>query len=71
MTSAAAQPDWPALASAFQQADAAGQLDAFRRRRWGNAANAAAWLAPDALPSLDASRAAAKLSCSLVWCSAA
>lgn len=59
MTSAAAQPDWAALAAAFQQADAAGKLDAFRRRRWGNAANAAAWLAPDALPSLDASRAAA------------
>ena len=56
--SAASQPDWPALADAFQQADAAGRLDAFRRRRWGDAANAA-WLEQDALPSLDESRAAA------------
>ncbi len=45
-------PDWPALADAFRQAVADGQLAVFRRRRWDNAGNAAAWLEQDALPSL-------------------
>ena len=50
-------PDWPALAQAFSKADAAGQLDAFRRRRWGTA-NAEQWLEQNALANLTEIQAA-------------
>ena len=51
-------PDWPALADAFAQAVAAGELDTFRRRRWGNP-DAAGWLEQDALATLTEAQAAA------------
>ena len=43
--------DWPALADGFRLADQAGELDAFRRRRWGDDGRAD-WLAQDYLPTL-------------------
>ena len=50
-------PDWPALAHAFGNAANAGELDAFRRRRWGDA-NTAEWLEQDALTKLSETQAA-------------
>lgn len=51
-------PDWSALAQAFGKAADAGELDAFRRRRWGGD-DAAAWLKQDALASLTETQALA------------
>ena len=50
-------PDWPALAHAFRKAADAGELDAFRRRRWSNP-DAAGWLEQDALANLTETQAA-------------
>ena len=50
-------PDWPVLAHAFRKAADAGELDSFRRRRWGTA-DAAAWLNQDALTGLSEPQAA-------------
>jgi hypothetical protein len=44
-------PDWPAIADNFRRADQGGELDAFRRRRWGNDGRAD-WLKQDHLASL-------------------
>lgn len=52
------RPDWPTLACAFNVADDAGELDAFRRRRWGND-DAVAWLEQDALTGLTEAQALA------------
>ena len=52
----ASRPDWPALADGFRRAGAEGQLDAFRRRRWGKEP-AAKWLEQDLLPDLTAEQA--------------
>ncbi|MXZ90668.1 MAG: hypothetical protein F4W95_12530 [Chloroflexi bacterium] len=49
-------PDWPVLASAFHKAANAGELDAFRRRRWGNN-EVVAWLEQDALTGLTETQA--------------
>ena len=43
--------DWPALADGFRLADQAGELETFRRRRWGSDGRAN-WLTQDHLPSL-------------------
>ncbi len=51
-------PDWPALAEGFHRADRDGELEAFRRRRWGNDGRAD-WLDQDYLPSLTAAEALA------------
>lgn len=56
-TSIGTRPDWPALAHAFGNAANAGELDAFRRRRWGDA-DAAEWLEQDALAGLTDTQAA-------------
>ena len=56
-TSKGSLPDWPALAHAFNKAANAGELDAFRRRRWGNT-DAVGWLGQDALASLTETQAA-------------
>ena len=51
-------PDWPALAHAFGKAADAGELNAFRRRRWGTA-DAEQWLEQDALTGLSETQAVA------------
>ncbi|MDE2785587.1 MAG: hypothetical protein OXL37_02905 [Chloroflexota bacterium] len=43
--------DWPGLAETFRRAEQGGELDAYRRRRWGNDGRAD-WLDQDYLPSL-------------------
>ena len=53
----AAEPDWPALSNTFHHAAAAGELDAFRRRRWGNDGRAG-WLEQDALAQISEEQAA-------------
>ncbi len=59
MTSnAAISPDWTALAEAFRRGAQDGELDAFRRRRWGNDRRAN-WLEQDYLPSLTDAEATA------------
>ncbi len=52
------RPDWPALAHAFSIAADAGELDQFRRRRWGND-DAVAWLEQDVLAELTEAQAVA------------
>ena len=49
--------DWPALAHAFRKAVEAGNLDAFRRRRWEYTDNPASWLRQDALAVLTQNQA--------------
>ena len=51
-------PDWTVLAETFHRADQYGELEAFRRRRWGNDGRAD-WLDRDHLPSLTATEASA------------
>lgn len=48
--------DWPALAEDFRRAALNGELDAFRRRRWGSDGRAD-WLDQDYLSSLDEAEA--------------
>ena len=50
--------DWPALAESFRLADQHGELDAFRRRRWGSDGRAD-WLDQDYLPTLTEAEALA------------
>lgn len=50
-TNAAMAHDWPGLAEAYRKAGEDGELDAFRRRRWGNDGRAD-WLDQDYLPTL-------------------
>ena len=57
-TNAVMTPDWPALAEAFNRANRNGELEAFRRRRWGNDGRAD-WLDQEYLPSLTAAEASA------------
>ena len=52
------RPDWPALAYAYRQAADAGQLNTFRRRRWGKVPSPD-WLKQDALARLTETQAAA------------
>ena len=56
---AGAAPDWPALTAAYHAAGAAGELDAFRHRRWNRAGEWRAWLEQDALAGLTIEQAAA------------
>ena len=49
--------DWAALSDAFREAAGAGELDAFRRRRWQYNDDPAGWLEQDALATLTQSRA--------------
>ena len=59
MTSKSAiSPDWPGLAETFRKTDLDGELDAFRRRRWGSDGRAD-WLDQDYLPTLTEAEAAA------------
>ena len=51
-------PDWSALTHAFGKAADAGELNAFRRRRWGTA-DAEQWLEQDALTGLSETQAVA------------
>lgn len=50
--------DWPGLAETFRRAEQDGELDAFRKRRWGNDGRAD-WLDQDYLSSLTEVKAAA------------
>ncbi len=54
----ATAPDWPVLAEIFRRADQAGELDGFRKRRWGNDGRAD-WLDQDYLTALTEAEAAA------------
>ena len=57
-SNAAIALDWPALAESFRRAEQGGDLDAFRRRRWGNAGRAG-WIDQDYLPTLTEAEARA------------
>ena len=50
--------DWPGLAETFRRAEQDGELDAFRKRRWGKDGRAD-WLDQDYLPALTEAEAAA------------
>lgn len=54
----ATAPDWPGLEETFRRADQAGELDGFRRRRWGNDGRAN-WLDQDYLTALTEAEASA------------
>ena len=49
--------DWAALSDAFRETAQAGELDAFRSRRWQYADDPAGWLEQDALAALTQSQA--------------
>ena len=49
--------DWAALSDAFRETAQAGELDAFRSRRWQYADDPAGWLEQDALATLTQSQA--------------
>ena len=51
-------PDWPHLAETFRKAQQDGELDAFRKRRWGNDGRAD-WLDQDYLTALTVAEASA------------
>ncbi len=51
-------PDWPHLAETFRRAEQDGELDAFRKRRWGNDGRAD-WLDQDHLTALTEAEALA------------
>ena len=49
---AVTEPDWPALSEAHHAAEASGELDTYRRRRWSRAGEWRGWLEQDTLPEL-------------------
>ncbi len=49
--------DWATMAAAYEEADQAGDLATYRRRRWEYADDPASWLQPTTLPTLSQAQA--------------